>query len=318
MRFLTALLALGVAVATPAQAAFPEKNIEFVIPYGPGGGFDTLTRKLIPYMEEYYAKQGSNISVVPVNMPGASGNKAAAYTSRSKPDGYTIQIFNIPGHGLGYITGESAGYDITKMTWLNQVGRDTYVVMTAASGDLKTFDDVMKLGRDIKVPEQGPGSTSNMANKIVWSTMNKGAEYIYGYKSSQEYATAVLRGDGDLTMAVVGSAKRYNKAGDYNIIAHFDSEVDSEFTTAVNGAALGKPELDEVNLLRMVAGPPGMDPAVAKSLHGALEYAVKHPDIQKWAKDTQNGVVSLASPEEAGKRLMRALDLYKQFADIFK
>lgn len=318
MRFMTALLALGVAFATPAQAAFPEKNIDFVIPYGPGGGFDTLTRKLIPYMEEYYAQQGSKISIVPVNMPGASGNKAAAYTSRSKPDGYTIQIFNIPGHGLGYITDKDSGYDITKMTWINQVGLDTYVVMTAANGDLKSFDDIMKLGRDIKVPEQGPGSTSNMANKIVWSTVDKGAEYIYGYKSSQEYATAVLRGDGDLTMVVVGSAKRYNAAGDYNVVAHFNSEIDSEFKGAINGAAIGKPDLDEVNLLRMVAGPPGMAPEVASSIHAALKYAIEHPDIQKWSVETQNGVVSLASPEAAGKRLMRALDLYKQFADVFK
>ena len=318
MRFLTALLALGVAFATPAQAAFPEKNIDFVIPYGPGGGFDTLTRKMIPYMEEYFAKQGSKISVVPVNMPGASGNKAAAFTSRSKPDGYTIQIFNIPGHGLGYITGTDSGYDITKMTWISQVGVDTYVVMTSAAGDLKSLDNIMSLGRDIKVPEQGPGSTSNMANKIVWSTLGKGAEYIYGYKSSQEYATAVLRGDGDLTMVVVGSAKRYNKAGDYNVVAHFNAQVDPAFTNAVNGAALGKPELDEVNLLRMVAGPPGMSPEVTNTLHAALKYAIEHPELQKWAADTQNGVKTSESPEAAQKRLMRALTLYKQFADLFK
>ena len=86
----------------------------------------------------------------------------------------------------------------------------------------------------------------------------------------------------------------------------------------MNGAALGKPELDEVNLLRMVAGPPGMSPEVTNTLHAALKYAIEHPELQKWAADTQNGVVSSESPEAAEKRLMRALTLYKQFADIFK
>ena len=58
------------------------------------------------------------------------------------------------------------------MTWINQVGVDTYVVITSAAGDLKSIDNIMNLGRDIKVPEQGPGSTSNMANKIVWTTLD--------------------------------------------------------------------------------------------------------------------------------------------------
>ena len=98
MRFLTALVALGLVASAPAQAAFPEKDITIVIPYGPGGGFDTLTRKLSPYIEEYFAKKSgknyNNVKVVPKNMPGASGKKAAVYTSKQKPDGHTVQIFN--------------------------------------------------------------------------------------------------------------------------------------------------------------------------------------------------------------------------------
>lgn len=318
MRFLTALLALGVAFATPAQAAFPEKNIDFVIPYGPGGGFDTLTRKLIPYMEEYFAQKGAKISVVPVNMPGAGGAKAATFTTRAKPDGHTIQIFNIPGHGVNYITGEDGGYDITRMTWINQVGVDTYVLMTSASGPFKTMNDLITVDRDLKIPEIGPSATSSMANSIVWATLNKGASFIYGYKSSQEYATAVLRGDGDLTMAVLGSAKRYNKAGDYNVIAHFADQVDPEFVGAVNGAAVGHPDLDAVNLLRVVAGPPDMPAAITAELHAALKYAVEHPELQKWAQETQNSAVSSATPEAAEATVMRALKLYKQFAHLFK
>ena len=44
-------------LSAPAQAAFPGKDITIVIPYGPYGGFDTLTRKLSPYIEEYFAKK---------------------------------------------------------------------------------------------------------------------------------------------------------------------------------------------------------------------------------------------------------------------
>ena len=94
MRFLTALVALGLIASAPAQAAFLKK-ILIVIPYGPGGGFDTLTHAS-PYIEEYFreksGKSFNKIKVVPKNMPGASGKKAAVYTSKQKPDGYTVQM----------------------------------------------------------------------------------------------------------------------------------------------------------------------------------------------------------------------------------
>lgn len=42
-----ALSAVAMVAAVPAQAQkFPKKNITFLIAYGPGGGFDTITRKL--------------------------------------------------------------------------------------------------------------------------------------------------------------------------------------------------------------------------------------------------------------------------------
>ena len=89
MRFLTALVALGLIASAPAQAAFPEKDITIVIPYGPGGGFDTLTRKLSPYIEEYFreksGKSFNKIKVVPKNMPGASAAAAASANALHAP-----------------------------------------------------------------------------------------------------------------------------------------------------------------------------------------------------------------------------------------
>ena len=321
MRFLTALVALGLIASAPVQEAFPEKDITIVNPYGPGGGFDTLTRKLAPYLDEYFAKKAgknfNNIKVVPKNMPGASGKKAAVYTSKQKPYGHTVQIFNIPGHGLPYIQGKDAGHDITGYSWLNRVGGDGYVVIVAKDGPYKTFQDLLDKSGDLKIPEQGPGSTSNMANKITWSTFNKGGEYIYGYKSSRDYSTAVRRGDGDVTRLAAGSAKRYNKAGDFRIVAHWADKVDSAFAGAVNGNDVGHPELHDLGLLRMIAGPAGMDAELMKTWNEALAYAVNHPDIQAWSAKTGNPVLAYDSPEKTKDVLMKNLGYFKQFSKIF-
>lgn len=307
---------LGLAAAamiglSGAAQAFPDKEITFLIPYGPGGGFDTVVRKIIPKMEEELG-----VTVVPTNMPGANGRKAATYLTRAKPDGHTIMIFNIPGHGLGLIRGEDIGYDIEGLSWLAQIGQDGYVVMSAADNEkISSMQDVLDLGREIKIPDQGESSTSHMANQITWATFEVPYTFITGYKSSQDYTTAVLRGDGDLTMAVSGSAKRYNANGDFNILAEFSEN--KQFPDAPGGAELGQPDLDNLGLRRVVAGPAGVPDDVVEKLSAAIIAAVNDPEVQAWAEETGNPMPALGA-KEATAAVQRSFEFHKRFADVMK
>ena len=303
---LAAAAAIGVA---GAASAFPDKEITLLIPYGPGGGFDTISRKLAPKLEE-----ALGVEVVPTNMPGANGRKAATYMMRQPADGHTIMIFNIPGHGLGQIRGEEMGYDITEVTWLGQVGQDGYVVLSAADNDeIRTFDDVAKLGRTIKIPDQGPSSTSHMANQITWSTVGVPFEFISGYKSSRDYTTAVLRGDGDLTMVVSGSAARYNADNDFNVLAEFSDN--KQFPDAPDGEALGHPDLNVLGLRRVLGGPPAMPDDVVETWSNAIIEAVEDPEIQAWAQETGNPMPALGAGETEAA-VERTFDFFSKFADV--
>lgn len=304
---LAAAAALGLAGA--AQADFPEKDIAFLIPYGPGGGFDTVVRKIAPKMEEELG-----VNVIPTNMPGANGRKAATYLMNSEPDGHTIMIFNIPGHGLGAIRGEDIGYDIEAVTWLAQVGQDGYVVMSAADNEeIQSIDDVLALDRAIKIPDQGPSSTSHIANQITWDTLGAEPLFITGYKSSRDYTTAVLRGDGDLTMVVAGSARRYNADDDFRILAEFAD--DQQFPDAPDGNDLGHPDLNNLNLRRVVAGPPDMPEEAVQKLSDALVAAVEDPEVQAWAEETGNPMPALGA-EEADAAVNKSFEFHKQFRDV--
>src|SRR5215467_6268433 len=77
-----------------AAAGFPNKNIQFVIPYAPGGGFDVYVRFVGPVMEKYLPNK---VNIVPINVPAGGGSRGVAQLYRSRPDGYTIGILNIPG-----------------------------------------------------------------------------------------------------------------------------------------------------------------------------------------------------------------------------
>ena len=81
-------LTLGLAASLPIPAAlgdFPEKPIEFVIPFAAGGGADIEGRTLAEEMSEILG-----VPVVPVNKSGAGGAVAYTYINNAAPDGYTV------------------------------------------------------------------------------------------------------------------------------------------------------------------------------------------------------------------------------------
>lgn len=67
-----------------AADTFPNRTIEFVVPYAPGGPLDTMARLLAE-------KVKPDLGVVVVeNKPGAGGNIGAGYAAKAKPDGHTL------------------------------------------------------------------------------------------------------------------------------------------------------------------------------------------------------------------------------------
>ncbi len=84
-------LILGAAVAAFASPAFsqpapyPTRNIEIIVPYGPGGSTDIVGRIVAQKLQE---RLGQNVVVL--NRPGASGTLGLTTAMRAAPDGYTL------------------------------------------------------------------------------------------------------------------------------------------------------------------------------------------------------------------------------------
>ena len=86
-RFLSALL---VAAATTAQAQYPQRPIQLIVPWGAGGGTDA-TARIIGALLEKELKQPFNV----VNRTGGSGVVGHDAIARATPDGYTIGLITV-------------------------------------------------------------------------------------------------------------------------------------------------------------------------------------------------------------------------------
>lgn len=80
------ILALLSAVAAPAAlAAYPEKPVEWVVPYPAGGGADVVARTLAEAMGKSLGQ-----TMIVNNKPGAATNIGADYVAKAKADGQVI------------------------------------------------------------------------------------------------------------------------------------------------------------------------------------------------------------------------------------
>jgi tripartite-type tricarboxylate transporter receptor subunit TctC len=153
---------LACSLATPAvaQAAYPTRPLELVVPFGAGGGTDVLARALAEAVRKHL---GQTVTVV--NKPGASGSIGMADVANAPPDGYklimlTVEATILPHIGIGKVSHE----DFAPIARLNFDPSAITVRSDAPWNTVEEFlDAARKRSGEIKVGNAGPGSIWHVA-----------------------------------------------------------------------------------------------------------------------------------------------------------
>jgi tripartite-type tricarboxylate transporter receptor subunit TctC len=85
-------IALGCLAAT-AQADYPERPINMVIPFGAGGATDISARSISAPLGDAVGKP-----LVMANVAGAGGATGSVAVKNAKPDGYTMIFARVGSH----------------------------------------------------------------------------------------------------------------------------------------------------------------------------------------------------------------------------
>ena len=131
---MTLTAALAVTLTGTARAEYPEKPVQFIVPWPPGDLEDVLTRMIA---EEFQNETG--VAAAVVNKPGGGGGPfpGAAEVARAPGDGYTVGSFVIGVPTVGALLGIEG---ITRDTF-EPIGIFlTYPFVLAAGGDAPYSD----------------------------------------------------------------------------------------------------------------------------------------------------------------------------------
>ena len=312
----------GPAAAGGAQSCAPlaGETISLVVPYEPGGGYDSYARLLAPYLED---ELGATIAVE--NRTGAGGLLALNNLLTEKPDGTTIAIMNGVGAGGSSIAGaEGAGFSLDDFTYVGRVASEPPLVVTSATGPYQTFDAV-RAAEGFRWGSTGPGAEDYVTASVLSAVFDIDAEVVTGFPGSGETELAVLQGNIDGMSGNPGSRRQAVEEGVQKPVLLMGEEAPEwlpadvpsvrEVEMTDEQARIIDAHLALIEIGRPLVGPPGMDEAATTCLRDAMAAAMRNEELLTEAAE-QERELGFLSGEDVEALVQRIVDAPAQYREL--
>lgn len=301
-----ALLALcGAAFTTSAQEKYPTRPIEFVVPWGPGGGADQLARKIAPDLEK-----ALKVSLPVINVAGATGQTGLTKMLTSPADGYSISV----------LIADTLALQMDPMTKWKPADIVPAAVMiqqpsaffVAENSPLKTWKDVEAEAkkRPLKVGVTGFGSADDL-HVIYFNGKGLKLTSVPFPKPSERYS-AILGGHADLLYEQLGDVKSFLDGKQMRPILIFSEQRFPAFGNVPVSYELG--HKIAISQFRSIVMKAGTDAGRVKAVSDALAVVAASADYKNWLKDQYADEKSFVGASGAVAFMKRELDTMRQYA----
>ena len=292
------LLAVLACLDLKAEAdEYPNRVVQLIVPYPPGGGVDTEGRVIAQKLSEALAQR-----VIVVNKPGAGFVIGVRDAAKATPDGYTILML-VTGASLPANT----GYDLQKdFEPIGLIASIPIVIMANPSVPVKSMAEVLAFAK--KQPGKltvgtPPAPTLNYFGAEAFKAMAGADMTIVTYKGTGPLTTDLLGGHVMLGFNTLPPAIGNIKAGKIKALAVAAPQRLAAIPDVPTTAESGLPGLDIVLYYGLVA-PAGTPKSIIERLNKELRKIVNSEDVKQ--RIIADGGAPLAStPEEYAANITR-------------
>ncbi len=265
---------VGLAASTMVQPAlaqdYPNRPVEFIVPWSPGGGSDTLMRIIANNVTPFL---GAEMPVI--NIPGVGGTVGLTEASRRAADGYTISQVH-----EGLLAATATG--LTELKWDDF---DPIALMTASPQYLvaatdQPYDTFEGL---VEYAQANPGALTigvtlggvpHLHAAMIAEAFDLDWRYV-GYEGTGERVRALVGGNLDLAIGDISSSLQFVENGDMTFLATGAPERLAQTPDVPTLVELGS-DLD-LSITRGIVMPKGAPDEVRATLESALMELSKDP-----------------------------------------
>lgn len=152
-----------------AQAAYPSRPVEIVVGFPAGTSPDLIARTIADKLKDSLGQP-----VVVKNMPGASGNVAAAAVAKAQPDGHTLLLAGNASLVVNQHVFDNLPYDPTRdFAPVSQVAITPNILVVPPEIPAKTLQDFVSLAREkpeaLTYAHVGVGTSTHLAGVFLES-----------------------------------------------------------------------------------------------------------------------------------------------------
>jgi tripartite-type tricarboxylate transporter receptor subunit TctC len=265
--------------ASFAQSNYPNKPINFIVPYGAGGSADSRSRQIAQKMSVLLKQP-----IVVDNKPGAGGNIGTEAIVRAAPDGYTIGMGNFAPMAVNKTLFANLRYDPeTDLTPIILIEKGPLVLVVNPNSPYKTVQDIVVAAKAkpgvLTFSSGGIGGSHQLSAELF--ELNAGIQMIHvPYKSGSAALTDLMAGNVDLMFDQMYSAVPSIKADKIRPLAITSKKRSPLLPNVPSFGELGYPKVEVLNWQGLIA-PKGTPKAIIDKLNAAANEALKDPQLRE-------------------------------------
>ena len=295
---ISALTALALlAFGAPAHALdYPERNVTFVVPTGPGAGTDLLARILAAKLTDRLGK-----SFVVENRPGAGTVIAATAVVKSPPDGHTLLMGTSTPLAINATLHKKLPYDPAKdFMPLALIATVPFVLVLNNEVPAHSVADFIKLAKEkprgFSYGSTGPGTPFHLYAEL-FSSMT-GIQMVHvPYKAAVAGLADLMGGRLQVMMTDFASSLPLIREGKVRALGVTTKTPAPAAPELKPIAELGVPGF-EAAAWQMVVAPAATPKAVVDKLHAELKAIMALPETRAQIEKIGLVPVATGSPAE--------------------